>query len=102
MGGCGEPKAVALNWMAEALLQGAEESLCARQSEGHGPNLAQELVPVLCGDTFLAGGNGVEEVMESRDAVRGQLNCFGHGVEDPSEDNFARCPAAVALQKLFD
>jgi len=78
-------------------LQGREQALGARDSDGDKAELAQDAGPLLSADS-LDTGEVLKDVGQSLLAVRGQLDGLSDGVHYPAQDELASGPAAVPFQ----
>ena len=68
----------------------------------HGPQLAQDLVPLGDSNSFLVSRNGTQDLREPVNSVRGQSDCLGSRVQNPTEDLFPGGPRAVPLFQFLD
>ena len=70
--------------VAEGFLEKGEETPGARQSQGHGSELAEDLVPSLGGDVTCRARD-VQDVVETVDAMRRELNGATDGINSPAK-----------------
>jgi hypothetical protein len=82
---------------ANGSLHGAEEAPCTGKRNRHGAQLAQEPVPCVQGQAFLAGVNGVQEGREALLAPRRQFQRHRNSVDDHAEDLLPGLPACVTF-----
>ena len=86
----------------EGLLEGAEETPGTRDSQCHGSQLAQDLVPGLGGDPTLGGLDAGQNVMESGNPVWGQFHGQLEGVQEPAQHNLPGGPSGIPLAAFLD
>ena len=79
-------------------LEVTEETAGARDGQSHGAQFTQQPVPSSHREAFLRGLYGQEEVGESLQAPWGKGDGHGDGVDDPTQDLFARRPACVTFE----
>jgi hypothetical protein len=97
----GQSQAVVLV-CAERSLEMTEESARARKGEGHGPELAEKLVPFVDGEATLRARDGSEECGEALESTLGQGDGHRDGINNPAKDLFAGGPGCVAIEKFLD
>lgn len=98
-----EPESVASGFrVSEGLLEGAEEASGPRDSQGHGPQLTQDLVPSFGGNPALGGFDAGQDVMEPGDPVWWQLNCQLEGVQQPAQHYLSGGPSGISLAAFLD
>jgi len=85
----------------QGCLQVAEEAAGAGESQGHGPELAEQLVIGPQGQSFASRRDGIQQGGQPLEAPRGESNCHCHRIKDPAKNFFAGFPGGVALQKFF-
>lgn len=98
--GSGDADAVLVS-MAQTFLQEAEEAPAARDADGHAAKFSQGFVPKLGGD-FVLASELVKDLLESEDAMRGELQGFVDSVNEPAKDDFAGAEVGITFEQLFD
>jgi hypothetical protein len=86
---------------AKGFLEMGEHSLAARDCKGHAAKLAEQLVPLLGCDTA-SSAEKVEQLVDTRQPMRGEFNRTANCVNQPTEDSFERRPACIAFEHLLD
>jgi hypothetical protein len=98
----GETNATARLLVAQGFLEETEQASTPRNSDGHGSELPQNLLPSLDGAALLRYREGLQDLLEALLTVSWELNRHLEGVNDPSKNELARCPAGIALLELLD
>ncbi len=87
--------------LAKGGLEGAEEAPSAGQGNDHGAELAKEFVPEARGNALGCARDRSQQVVKAQQAVRGERDSGGVGINDPTQDKFAGGPGAIPLTELF-
>ena len=84
----------------EDLLKVAEQAPGAGQRKGHGPKLAQELVPGVEGQALARGRDRIKEGLKACKTSRGEGERHGFAIDYPAEKFFASGPGGIAFGEL--
>jgi hypothetical protein len=87
--------------MEDAGLEGAEKATTTRDRQDHAAEFAQDLLPGLERDAF-AAAKVVENGTQTLVAVWRQLQGLLGSIDKPTEENFGRAPATVALEEFLN
>ena len=87
--------------VGQPVLKSAEEASASRYCDGHVSEFSEDPLPLLDGDALLAS-QGFEYGEQSGTLVFWQFDGACDGVEEPTQDDLACGPGAIALQEFLE
>jgi hypothetical protein len=92
----GQPDLITIGRL-EGLLKHREYAEGGRNDEGHGPQLAEHLLPCVERDTALSGANRYQNGMDTNQMIDRDRDCLVQRVENTTQDSLDGGPCGVTL-----